>query len=219
MTKNPALETLDAYGNRLAVLGVTQNARLANLYCYNNLLTSLDVSQNTKLLELKCQRNQYRITVDESRTFDLGSLAGFDTAKASGWNGGTVSGSTLTVAEGAEEVTYTYDLGNGFSETFTLLVEEAPVEPTEPTDPAETTEPTEPTEPAKPADPTETTEPAEPSKPTEPNKPAEPSKPVDPSKPDTGDSSHVTLWTVLIAAACVGILLILIRPWHKGKYQ
>lgn len=45
----------------------------------------------------------------------------FDARRASNRNGGTVRGNILTVDDGTEEITYTYDLGNNRTETFTLI--------------------------------------------------------------------------------------------------
>ena len=57
------------------------------------------------------------------RTFDLSTLPGkFDATKAANWSDGTVSGKTLKVNAGVNQVTYTYDCGKGCNETFTLNV-------------------------------------------------------------------------------------------------
>ena len=42
--------------------------------------------------------------------------------KAGSWKGGTISGSTLRIAQGAKQVTYTYDCGSGKSVVFTFNV-------------------------------------------------------------------------------------------------
>ena len=47
-------------------------------------------------------------------------------SKASNWNGGTVSGNTLTVNSGVSAVTYSYDCGNEKSAFFTLNVTVTP---------------------------------------------------------------------------------------------
>ena len=147
VSQNPAMWVLVCNGNQLTSLDVSQNTKLSELVCYQNQLTSLDVSKNTKLSKLECYQNhltsldvsqtavtelkasdnQITINVETTpRTFDLSILPGFDVSKASGWNGGTVDGSTLKVDEGATQVTYTYDCGKGFSKTFTLNVTVVP---------------------------------------------------------------------------------------------
>ena len=146
----PKLETLYCANNKLTELDVSKNTNLIELECYQNQLTELDVRQNTKLVTLWCSQNNltslnventkvdlsasylskfeaenntYSIAVGSDRTFDLRTLPGkFDVSKATNWNGGTVSGKTLTVNEGENQVTYTYDCGKGFSRDFTLNV-------------------------------------------------------------------------------------------------
>ena len=48
--------------------------------------------------------------------------AGFDVAKTSHWQGGTVSGNILTINSDVDEVTYDYDCGKDFTTTFTLEI-------------------------------------------------------------------------------------------------
>ena len=146
--QNAALTYLDCGTNQLTSLDVCKNAALKYLYCSQNNLTSLDVSQNPALLLIACSGNQLtsldlsqtavaalgtsdnKITIEveeTSRTFDLSTLPGkFDVTKATKWNGGTVSGNTLTVNAGANQVTYTYDCGKDWSKTFTLNVNVVP---------------------------------------------------------------------------------------------
>ena len=153
VSQNTALLDLICSQNNLTSLDVGNNAALINLVCWKNQLTSLDVSNNPELKFLNCDQNQltslnvektniylsnpysgfhaknntYPISVGSDRTFDLSKLPGkFEVSKASGWVGGAVSGSTLTVDEGATEVTYAYNCGNGRSETFTLNVNVVP---------------------------------------------------------------------------------------------
>ena len=127
VSQNTALEKLDCSTNQLASLNLSKNAKLKYLYCSQNELTSLDVSQ-TAVTTLNASDNKITIKVEEtSRTFDLSTLPGkFDVTKATNWNGGTVSGKTLKVDEGVDQVTYTYDCGKGRSETFTLNVKVVP---------------------------------------------------------------------------------------------
>ena len=148
VSQNTALEKLDCSTNQLASLNLSKNAKLKYLYCNQNELTSLDVSKNTGLDLLNCNRNRLTsldvsqtavttlnasdnkidINVEETpRTFDLSTLPGkFDVTKATNWSGGTVSGKTLKVNEGTNQVTYTYDCGKGHSGTFTLNVKVVP---------------------------------------------------------------------------------------------
>ena len=131
------LTQLDCHNNKLTELNVEQNGSLISLICNDNQLTTLDLSQNHSLSHLNCARNRLAcvdvteisgtITADGNRrpiavrtdgTFDLTTLPGFDVGKATGWNGGSVSGTTLSVKAGANEVSYQYDCGNGAKPTF-----------------------------------------------------------------------------------------------------
>ena len=132
------LTQLDCSKNKLTELNVKQNGSLTSLICNDNQLTTLDLSQNHSLSNLNCARNRLAcvnvtgisggtITADGSRrpiavrtdgTFDLTTLPGFDVSKATNWNGGSVSGTTLSVNAGADEVSYQYNCGNGVNPTF-----------------------------------------------------------------------------------------------------
>lgn len=152
VSKNTELKVLWCYENPLKELDVSKNAALVDLHCSANQLTSLDVSKNTQLKLLTCsgnnltslnveytsidpsnpfdlyaEDNTYSIAVESDRTFDLSKLPGkFDVTKVRKWVGGTVSGNTLTVDEGVNQVTYTYDCGKGRNATFTLNVNVVP---------------------------------------------------------------------------------------------
>ena len=122
VSKNTNLKTLDCGNNQLTSLDVSKNTALDWLICKQNNLTSLDVNQ-TAVTELEASGNKIDIYVEEtSRTFDLSALPGFDVTKTSGWKGGTVNGSILTVDNGATEVTYSYDCGRGLTSVFSLQV-------------------------------------------------------------------------------------------------
>ena len=131
------LTQLDCSKNKLTELNVKQNGSLTSLICNDNQLTTLDLSQNHSLSNLNCAKNRLAcldvtgisgtITADGNRrpiavrtdgTFDLTTLPGFDVSKATNWNGGSVSGTTLSVNAGADEVSYQYNCGNGVNPTF-----------------------------------------------------------------------------------------------------
>ena len=121
-------------GNLLTTLDVSKNPELKELSCGYNRLTSLDVSNNTELTVMDCLNNRYAITAASDLTFDLSNLPGnFDVSKASNWNGGSVSGNTLTVNSGVSAVTYSYDCGNEKSAIFTLNVTVTPAPTPTPT--------------------------------------------------------------------------------------
>ena len=131
------LTQLDCSNNKLTELNVKQNGGLISLICNDNQLTTLDLSQNHSLSKLNCAKNRLAcvdvtgisvtITADGNRCpiavrtdgkFDLATLPGFDVSRATGWNGGTVSGTMLSVNAGANEVSYQYNCGNGVKPTF-----------------------------------------------------------------------------------------------------
>ena len=144
VSQNTALDTLWCQYNQLTELDVSQNKALKYFWCNNNQLTSLDLG-NTKVSErsLETEENSYNIEVDANNRFDLRTLPGnFDVKKVTAWDGGSVDGRILTVNEGVEKVTYTYDCGTSqagdhFSAEFTLNVtghDASPVEPDIPAD-------------------------------------------------------------------------------------
>ena len=146
--ENRLLKELNCEHNQLSQLSLSNLERLKLLKCSENKLTTLDVSGSPLLEELRYAHNQltslnleqnpllysghtdawtnyntYTVTLNPDRTFDLSKLpAGFDVSRASGWNGGDVSGNTLTVKEGVKEVRYTYRCSDSISSVFALDV-------------------------------------------------------------------------------------------------
>lgn len=131
------LTQLNCSNNKLTELNVKQNGSLTSLICNDNQLTMLDLSKNNSLSNLNCANNRLAclnvtgiggtITADGNRrpiavrtdgTFELTSLPGFDVSKATFLNGGSVSGTTLRVNAGADEVSYQYNCGDGVNRTF-----------------------------------------------------------------------------------------------------
>ena len=132
------LTLLDCHHNELIELNVSRNQNLASLTCDGNQLTTLDLSKNNSLSHLSCAENRLAcvdfshmvgstINADGNRRpiavrtdgkFDLATLPGFDVSKATNWNGGTVSGTMLSVNAGANEVSYQYNCGDGVNRTF-----------------------------------------------------------------------------------------------------
>ena len=131
------LKQLDCSNNKLTELNVKQNGGLTSLICNDNQLKTLDLSKNNSLNNLNCANNRLAclnvtgisgtitaggnrcpIAVRTDGTFDLNTLPGFDVSKATSWNGGSVSGTMLSVNAGADEVSYQYNCGNGVKPTF-----------------------------------------------------------------------------------------------------
>ena len=123
VSRNTALVWLYCTANRLTTLDVSKNTALKELHCEINQLTALDVSKNTALTKLECESNSYDITLNANRSYDLSKLPGsFDASKAKSWNGCTIQGSIIKVNAGVNEVSYTYDCGNGKTMPVTLNV-------------------------------------------------------------------------------------------------
>ena len=120
VSKNTDLTYLDCGSNQLTSLDVSKNTALTVLGCWNNQLTSLDLSKNTAIEYVGSSDNTY--SIGEVSSYDLADLPGsFDITRASNWQGATLDGSVLTNFT-SDKITYTYDCGNGSSETFTLTV-------------------------------------------------------------------------------------------------
>jgi hypothetical protein len=130
---NTKLEKLDCEGIGLTQLDVSKMQNLTELRCGGNALVALDLSQNPNLKVVDCKDNKFNITVDGSYYWQIWQLVnnGFSFDKATDWQGaeatniyqwGTGSYYLCNInPTGFDyEITYTYDLGNGMSETFTL---------------------------------------------------------------------------------------------------
>ena len=131
------LTQLDCSKNKLTELNVKQNGGLTSLICNDSQLKTMDLRQNHSLSKLNCANNRLAcvdvtgisgtieaggnrcpIAVRTDGTFDLTTLPGFEVSKATGWNGGSVSGTMLKVDACANEVSYQYNCGNGVNPTF-----------------------------------------------------------------------------------------------------
>lgn len=112
ISKNTKLKFLHLFSNQLITLDTSKHSNLQRLWVYDNPLTSMKLGDNGSTMEVKFDNKPYPIEVSAAeKTFDLNTLPGFDVSKASDWKNGTVDGNILTVKEGVENVTYTYDCG------------------------------------------------------------------------------------------------------------
>ena len=109
LSQNPKLKRVLCCENELTALDLSHNPELEDVNCSDNALTALNLSSNSKLTNLNASGNIREITLT-GNTFDLSSLPGFDVSKARNWQGGTVSGNTLTVDGNAAVVIYSYDI-------------------------------------------------------------------------------------------------------------
>lgn len=112
VSKNTKLKFLHLFSNQLITLDTSKHSNLQRLWVYDNPLTSMKLGDSGSTMEVKFDNKPYPIEVSAAeKTFDLNTLPGFDVSKASDWKNGTVDGNILTVKEGVENVTYTYDCG------------------------------------------------------------------------------------------------------------
>lgn len=113
ISKNTKLKFLHLFSNQLITLDTSKHSNLQRLWVYDNPLTSMNLGADSgSTMEVKFDNKPYPIEVSRAeKTFDFSKLPGFDVDKASDWQGGTVSGTTLKVDEGVDKVTYTYDCG------------------------------------------------------------------------------------------------------------
>ena len=96
--------------------GIEYFSALTALDCSCNRLTSLDLSKNTQLTHLYCDNNQH--TVDNGT--ELTAMdPNFDPAKVSNIVDGSFGGGKVNFT--TEELTYTYDCGNGHTAGFKLV--------------------------------------------------------------------------------------------------
>lgn len=108
--------------NQLTTLDVRHLKNLQYLSCDHNNLAGLDLSKNEKLEMLNAHQNRSMVHTSEP-TVDLSILpADFDAAKVVEWTNASVSDTMLTVKDMQQSVTYSYDLGNGMTETFILCI-------------------------------------------------------------------------------------------------
>lgn len=112
VSKNTKLKFLHLFSNQLITLDTSKNSNLQRLWVYTNPLTSMNLGDSGSTMEVKFDNKPYPIEVSAAeKTFNLNTLPGFDVSKASDWTNGTVNGNILTVDEGVDNVTYTYDCG------------------------------------------------------------------------------------------------------------
>lgn len=119
----PNLKNLEIDTNDLVEVDLSGVTNTGFINLRDNNLTSLDISNCAEGANVQTVGNSYDIEVDPTRTFDISTLPGkFDVTKASNWTGGSVDGNILTVDQGAEKVTYSYDIGKNTTAEFTLNV-------------------------------------------------------------------------------------------------
>lgn len=107
------LQTLNCSNTQLEFLDLSKNTALVNLYCSDTRLTSIDLTglQNLSVTQTHIFNNERRISVGQDRTFDLGTLPGFDVSRVVYCEGGSIQGNILTMDR--HYVDYVYKTGYG----------------------------------------------------------------------------------------------------------
>ena len=118
--KQTKLIFLKCEDNQIRTLDVSKNTQLQTLLCYYNQFAYIDLSKNTCISEFKAYGNVYTVTTNSKHQIDLTTIPGFQVSKVSNVSGGRIAGSILTFNNGVDVVSYTYDCGNGLSDTFTI---------------------------------------------------------------------------------------------------
>ncbi|MDO5401133.1 MAG: leucine-rich repeat domain-containing protein [Eubacteriales bacterium] len=117
LSGSPALTLLQCQENRLTALDLSACPKLDFLVCADNCLAFLDLAANPLLTEVQAAGNT---APAGELPLDLGTIPGFDPARASHWENAHVENSLVTPEPRAEEIAVTYDLdGKGRTETFT----------------------------------------------------------------------------------------------------
>lgn len=107
------LQTLNCNNTQLEFLDLSRNTALVNLYCSDTRLTSIDLTglQNLSVTQTHIFNNECRISVGQDRTFDMGTLPGFDASRVVNCEGGSIQGNILTMDR--HYVDYVYKTGYG----------------------------------------------------------------------------------------------------------
>lgn len=149
LSKNVNLESLNCSNNKLKTLDISNNKKLFTIDCQFNELTYFDVSKNPEMAYIRCTNNNLSnfdirnnkkfenglqlyayaydnissVQVKADNTVDIAFLKGFDISRISRVTGATVKGTKLVVdgKNFPKQITYTYDMGYGWRETFTLI--------------------------------------------------------------------------------------------------
>lgn len=115
-----ALKSVNVSRDNISYLDISNAPNLEYLKVSKNWLAYIDVSSNKKLETFNCESNIYYVgdIVDQ---FSLSSIKGFDPSRASNWSGAKYNAALNTLyGFTSNDVSYTYDCGNGFSADFTI---------------------------------------------------------------------------------------------------
>ena len=120
VSANTALESLDCARNNLTKLDLSKNTALEELECRDNNLPYLDLSSNVSLYSISCEDNIYTI---QNNDIDTNSIDGFDNSKATNWTNAKVNGTIISIVDPEQKITYSYQIRDGETETFSLILD------------------------------------------------------------------------------------------------
>ncbi|MGN0435771.1 MAG: hypothetical protein ACI4D8_03980 [Wujia sp.] len=131
VSHNLELINLVCSNTNVKEINLDNNSKLKWLECNNNQLVCLNVkatkdlepqiSMDQELIYPTCDNNSRTVLLSDDRTIDLSTFSGFDVTKMSNINGGVLDDTILTFT--SNEVSYTYDCGNGLSGEFKLVAD------------------------------------------------------------------------------------------------
>lgn len=143
VSKNTALTYLDCRSTSITNLDISKNTALTTLYCDSTMITSLNLSNNTALTMLTCSDTNIpyvdltntsvtyfsatncTYAIPSGLSFDVTTDFNFSSFNPN--NVSNVQGAEFSKENGifynftSDTITYTYDCGRGFTETFTLV--------------------------------------------------------------------------------------------------
>ncbi len=119
VSNNPELAGLFCDYTGITSLDVSNNTFLDRLFCDDSALSHVDLTNNSNLTTFDGSNNKYVIPTNAT-TFDTSTIEGFDPTKVSNVTNADFDVATGVFTNITGDVTYTYDCGQGYSETFTL---------------------------------------------------------------------------------------------------
>ena len=140
LNNNPVLDYLYCSDTKISRIDISNNTSMVGIMISGTKITSIDLSQNPSLCKISLSNNHLpfvdltnvdnvnlfnvsgnAMPIPLSDTFDLNQIPGFDVSRMSDLTGAELDADGHTLINITGNVTYTYDCGQGHSETFTLV--------------------------------------------------------------------------------------------------
>ena len=115
-----SLETLECAENKLRTIDVSKNTKLATLIADDNNLYALNCG--FKIEDFSAENNNFKITLDETDSYDLTELTALKVANVTDLKNATITGSKLTYTGNNRIVTYNYKINDTQSMLVTINV-------------------------------------------------------------------------------------------------